>query len=305
MKRILLIVVLSMFCTQANADVLYHQPPNASGGFYHSSWWDPDGSNYDEYVWDRFVLAVDADVDSVAWRGTYDPQYGGDTPIINFTVAIYGSSVNGSEPDVSHPPLVEFETGGNAGQTYAGVFGGATMYDYRFALPASFHAQAEVPYWVQIEGWQNGFPGWSLARGTGGSGYHFRCQHLTLARDGVPTGCWFTAPSGDTAFTLLTAAVTGVDDTRSPFGFSLIGVLPNPSRSDRVEMSFRLPNSAPAQLSLFDVLGRRVSFREVGLLGAGPHVVDLADPFPIEPGIYFARLAQGSTSDYVKVMVLR
>ncbi len=92
-----------------------------------SSWWDPDGSNYDEYVWDRFVLGYDADVDSVEWRGAYDPAYGGNSPVVNFTVAIYASSVGGSEPDVAHPPLVEYENSGNAGEMYAGVFGGTTM----------------------------------------------------------------------------------------------------------------------------------------------------------------------------------
>lgn len=100
----------------------------------------------------------------------------------------------GSQPDVSNPPLVEYETGGNAGETFAGVFGGTTMYDYRFTLPASFHALAGVKYWIQFEAWQSGFPGWSIATGTGGDAYHFRCQHLTAGPDkGTPTGCWFTS----------------------------------------------------------------------------------------------------------------
>ena len=304
MMRILLAAILATFGAQVHAGVLYQQPPDPSGGFYHSSWWEPDGSNYDEYVWDRFVLYHDAEVDSIAWRGSYDPAFGGDGPVVNFTVAIYGASVGGSQPDVSNPPLVEYEIGGNAGETYAGVVGGATMYDYRFPLPLAFPAQAGVPYWVQIEGWQSGFPGWSIARGTGGDGYHFRCQHLTLvARDGVPTGCWFTAPSGDAAFTLLTAAVTGVDGPRVATDFALSGALPNPSRGDRVDVSFSLPIAAPAELALFDVGGRRVAFEEVGALGSGAHVVNLAGRSPVAPGIYFARLSQGARSQMVKVVV--
>jgi hypothetical protein len=110
-----------------------------------------------------------------------------------------------------------FELRRQAGETFAGVFGGTTMYDYRFRLPASFHALAGVKYWIQIEAWQSGFPGWSIAIGTGGDAYHFRCQHLTAGPDkGTPTGCWFTAPSGDTAFSLHTSAVTGLTSGRSP-----------------------------------------------------------------------------------------
>src|SRR6188474_991036 len=52
MKRILLAAFLGTWGTQVHADVIYQQPPDPNGGFYRSSWWDPDGSNYDEYVWD-------------------------------------------------------------------------------------------------------------------------------------------------------------------------------------------------------------------------------------------------------------
>ena len=303
MKRILLAAVLVMFGAQANAGILYQQSPDPTGGLYKSSWWDPDGSNYDEYVWDRFAAGSDADVVSIEWRGGYAGTAGG--PVVNFTVGIYGSSVGGSEPDVSHPPLVEYESGDNAGQTYAGVFGGTTMYDYHFTLPTAFHAVAGVQYWVQIEAWQAGFPDWGLARGTGGDGYHFRCQHLTNGAAGVPTGCWFTAPSGDTAFTLFSPAATAVDGPQGPAEFALRGALPNPSRGDRLDVSFSLPNAAPAELSLFDVGGRRVAFEDVGALGPGPHVADLARRVPISPGIYFARLSQGERSLLVKVVVTR
>ncbi len=305
-RTLVMAAMLAIICARADATVIYQQPGNPAGGFYHSSWWDPDGSNYDEYVWDRFVLASNADIDSIGWRGAYDPAYGGDTPVVNFTVAIYGSIPGGSEPDVAHPPLVEYETGNNAGQTYAGVFGGVTMYDYRFTLPATFHTQAGVYYWVQIEGWQWGFPGWSIAKGTGGDGFHFRCQKLTNGPDtGVPPGCWFTLPSGDAAFKLLAAPSTGVEEESGTAEFALRGPSPNPSRGDRLEVSFRLVDAAPAELVLFDVGGRRVASREVGALGAGSHVVDMAADRPIEPGIYFARLSQGGRAQVIKVTVTR
>jgi hypothetical protein len=304
MKRILLAAVLATFGASAEAGVLYQHAPDPNGGLYHSSWWDPDGSNYDEYVWDKFVLAFNADVDTIAWRGAYDGAAGG--PVVNFTVGIYASIPGGSQPDVGNPPLMEYEVGGNAGETFAGVVGGVTTYDYRYALPAAFPAQAGVPYWVQIEAWQWGFPDWSLIRGTGGDGSHFRCQHLTApARLGVPTGCWFTTMTGDTTFRLLTATATDVDPVDGPAELVLRGALPNPSRGDRLDVSFSLPNGALAELVLYDVAGRRVTSEEVGRLGAGSHVVDLAARTSMAPGIYFARLSQGGTSQLVKVVVTR
>lgn len=306
MRRTVLAAVLLVLSAQADAEVLYQQPPDPNGGFYHSSWWDPDGSNYDEYVWDRFSLALDADIDTVEWRGTYDPAYGGATPVVNFTIAIYASIAGGSQPDFSRPPLVEYETGDNAGETFAGTFGGLNMYDYRFALPVAFHALAGVRYWVEFEGWQHGFPGWSVARAASGDGFHFRCQHLTAgAEDQPPPGCWFTAPSGDVAFKLLTASATGIEQQPLPAAFALVGVSPNPTRSDRVQVSFALSNAEPAELSLFDVSGRHQLSRRVGALGAGLHVVDLADRAPIGPGIYFVRLSRGGSSQIVKVVVIR
>jgi hypothetical protein len=305
MRRIVLATLILILSGQVDAGVLYQQPPNPAGGFYRSSWWDPDGSNYDEYVWDRFILGSDGDIDSVQWRGAYDPAYGGDSPVVNFTVAIYGSIVGGSEPDLAHPPLVEYETGDNAGETAAGVFGGLPTYDYRFELPAPFQAQADVPYWVQIEGWQWGFPGWSIAQGTGGDGSHFRCQHVTAGlRDGPPTGCWFTRPTGDAAFTLLSAIVTGVEAPEVAAGFALEGILPNPTRGDRIRVAFTLPSAAPAKLFLFDVTGRQQAAMAVGGLGAGPHLVDLVDQGAITPGIYFVRLSQGARSEIAKVVVI-
>lgn len=306
MNRILPAALLVTLASTADAGVLYQQPPDPGGTYYRSSWWDPDGSNYDEYVWDRFVLPQDAGVEWIEWRGTYNSAFGGGTPVVNFTVAIYGASVGGTQPDVANPPLAEYEVGGNAGETFAGVVGGATMYDYAFTLPAAFPAQAGVPYWVQIEAWQNAYPGWSIARGTGGDGYHFLCQHLTLEpRNGVPTGCWFTAPTGDAAFTLGNATGTGVDASQGAGDLALDGALPNPSRGGPLHVSFSLPGGEPAALSLFDVGGRRVAHRSVGSLGAGGHVVDLAPEEPMAPGIYFVRLTQGSRSRMAKVVVTR
>ena len=154
---------------------------------------DPDGSDWDQWVWDSFILPSTQAITEIQWRGGFDPAYlGSGGPVINFTVAIYPSIAAGTEPAVAGPPLVEYETGGNAGQTLAGVFGGATLYDYQFTLPAAFVATGGTKYWVQIEAWQHGIPDWGLAQGTGGNGAHFRRVYVN-----------YQSAPGDAAFTLL------------------------------------------------------------------------------------------------------
>jgi hypothetical protein len=299
MKQVLTVAMFVCFGAAADAGVLYQQPQNPSGASYVSSWWDPDGSNYDRYVWDAFTLSSSADVWSIQWRGTY----GASGPVSNFTVAIYASIPAGTQPDVAHPPLVEYETGGNASQRDVGVFGGVTMYEHMFTLPVAFQAQAGVRYWLQIEGWQAGFPDWSLAAGQGGDGHYFLCEHNNLVGTlGVPTGCWFTTRTGDVAFTLYSTIATGVG---APNDDVLSVDVANPSRGGRLDVSFTLPNAAPAQLALFDVAGRRVISQEVGALGAGAHVVDLIRQAPIGSGIYFIRLTRGGQEVATKTTIVR
>jgi hypothetical protein len=196
MKNLVFVAVFALLCSAANAAVVYEQPPSSSGVLYQSSWWDPNGSDYDQYVWDNFTLGSNQAITEIQWRGgfLYGGSYSG--PVINFTVAIYPSIAGGSQPDVVNPPLVSYETGDNAGQTYAGVFGGTTMYDYHFVLPSAFQASAGTKYWVQIEAWHHGIPEWSFSAGTGGDGHYFR--YLT-------GGPYYQMVSGDTAFKLLTA----------------------------------------------------------------------------------------------------
>ena len=173
--------------------VLYSQPPSSSGTLYHSSWMDPDGSDWDQWVWDSFILPSTQAITEIQWRGGFDPAYlGSGGPVIDFTVAIYPSIAAGTEPNVVNPPLVEYQTGGDAGQTLAGIFGGTTMYDYQFTLPAAFVATAGTKYWVQIEAWQHGIPDWGLSQGTGGNGSHFRRVYVN-----------YQSAPGDAAFTLL------------------------------------------------------------------------------------------------------
>jgi hypothetical protein len=91
---------------------------------------------------------------------------------------------------------------------------------------------------------------------------------------------------------------------RAPLAFALEGVRPNPSRGGQLSVTFALPSSTPARLELIDVSGRRIVTRDVGALGAGPHVVALAANRALRPGLYLVRLEQGANVRVTRVAVL-
>jgi hypothetical protein len=174
--------------------VLYHQPHDGTATLYQSSWWYPDESVNDQYRWDNFTLDYTRDITEIQWVGGYDPNtYLGAGAVLDFKVAIYGSNA-AAQPDVIVGPLVEYQTGGNAGQMPAGTFGGVDMYNYHFVLPAAFQAQGGSKYWVYIVAAQEGNPDWGLAKGNGPDNTHFRNLH---------EGNIFQFLPGDFAFTLL------------------------------------------------------------------------------------------------------
>ena len=191
MKRLLYLALLLLLPLEANAAVVYTQP--LAGGLLQSSWLDPDGSNFDQYVWDNFTLNSNQTIARIRWSGGYDPlKFGSGGPILDFSVAIYASIPAGGQPDVTIAPLVQYTAGGNAGETQNGFY-----YDYHFILPTPFSATAGTEYWVQIEAYQHGIPDWCIAGGSGGDGIYFRRTASPATGDIV-----YEVASGDAAFTL-------------------------------------------------------------------------------------------------------
>jgi hypothetical protein len=88
-------------------------------------------------------------------------------------------------------------------------------------------------------------------------------------------------------FSIVTPA--GVGDAE--IGFALHGAVPNPSTG--LNVSFTLPNNKPAMLTVYDVSGRQVGQRDVGSLGAGRHLVSLAQKGRLPAGLYVVQLVQG------------
>lgn len=120
--------------------------------------------------YDRFSLPTSQAITEVNWQGG-----GLNYPIVSFRVSIYASIPAGTEPDLGYlypGPLVSYNVDGNAGQTFAGSFGGVQLYDYHFSLPSPFQASAGVYYWIYIVANQSGMPNWGLAKGNSHTSGH-------------------------------------------------------------------------------------------------------------------------------------
>ena len=178
---------------------LYEQPIDPNGKLFLSSRRDPDGSDYDQYVWDDFILPSAGTINEIDWYGGYDPlQSGRGGPVVDFTISIYPSIAAGTEPAVANPPLAEYHAGGNAGETAFAVINGIQINVYSFKLPVPFTASAGVKYWVYIVASQQGIsPDWSFIAGTGGSGNHY------IKTSGAGGDTMYRSMPGDVAFTLL------------------------------------------------------------------------------------------------------
>ena len=219
MKHILtLFLLLSALCAQAG--IVFEQPHDGSGALRTSSRYQPNGTDYDQFVWDSFSVPTAQAVTEIRWRGGYDPQmayWGGN--IVNFRVSIYESTPGLSQPHLGpgYPgtpaTLIAYDTGNKASETSAGVFGGVEMFDYHFTLPTVFQAQAGKLYWVQIEAeFTGGLPYWGFAGGTG-NGSHFR-------RIAGQADYYFQYAPGDAAFSIITSdgPTYSIAASESPIG---------------------------------------------------------------------------------------
>ena len=98
-------------------------------------------------------------------------------------------------------------------------------------------------------------------------------------------------------------SVTAVDPSVSA-DFALGHVLPNPV-AERFSVTFALASADPARLEMLDIAGRRILSREVGSMGAGPHMIEMSRPRDVSPGLYLLRLTQGGRSATSRLVINR
>ena len=96
---------------------------------------------------------------------------------------------------------------------------------------------------------------------------------------------------------------TWVDVPRA-LELALGGSSPNPA-FEGLTIAFSLPDASPARLELLDLAGRRMLSREVGGLGTGSHVINLAQNATLVPGLYLLRLSRGSRSLTARTVIIR
>src|SRR2546426_8171989 len=132
------------------------------------------------------------------------------------------------------------------------------------------------------------------------AGTHQARVAVVLVESADPSGFEVTGVLG-TSERFAIAAAAGVGATS--FALALHGSVPNPSRL--LSVSFTLPRATPATLVVHDVTGREVARRQVGTLGAGPHVVTLGAPGTLAPGIYLVHLIQGDRRLVARAVVVR
>jgi hypothetical protein len=159
------------------------------------------------------------------------------------------------------------------------------------ALTSVDAAHQMADWWANGGGLASG-PGAGLALGDANGLVMGLPQYFALR-----SASWHIANS-------LRDGIAGVGDgPPARAGLALAGARPNPARADGVSLVFSLPDDAPAALELFDLAGRRVASRDVGVLGAGEHVVELAARRPLSPGLYLARLTRGGDRRTARVIV--
>lgn len=107
--------------------------------------------------------------------------------------------------------------------------------------------------------------------------------------------------AGDT--TVWSSNATFVPDA-SVAPFAMHGARPNPTSGD-LRLWFRLPDSSPARIEVFDVRGRRCARREVGTMGPGAHSCLIAGSDAWRSGVYFVRLTRGAESRSARVVLVR
>ncbi len=86
--------------------------------------------------------------------------------------------------------------------------------------------------------------------------------------------------------------------------FGLEGTRPNPARGS-MHIAFTLPDASPATLELFDLGGRRLAVRQVGVLGRGRHELQLDETSEVPAGVYLIRLTRRADSRCVRVCMIR
>ncbi|HVP07059.1 MAG TPA: T9SS type A sorting domain-containing protein [Candidatus Acidoferrum sp.] len=113
-----------------------------------------------------------------------------------------------------------------------------------------------------------------------------------------------TTVRADSAVNLY-ASITGIDDPHGtlPNSFVLNQNYPNPF-NPTTTISFSLPTNSEVSLEVFDILGRTVERRDLGVLSAGEHQLEY-DASQLASGMYLYRVSTAISSQTKKMMLVK
>jgi hypothetical protein len=89
------------------------------------------------------------------------------------------------------------------------------------------------------------------------------------------------------------------------YTLALAGFRPNPTAGADLSISFELPSTAPGQLELIDVTGRRVADCDLSGYGAGRYSERIGEGARVPAGMYWIRLTHGGKALTTRGVVLR
>ena len=92
-------------------------------------------------------------------------------------------------------------------------------------------------------------------------------------------------------------------ETDSPNGFKLMQNYPNPF-NPTTNIRYKVPAAGQVNVSVYDLIGRKVAVLVDGNVPAGEHTVQF-DASALNSGVYFYRLTSGSTSITKKMMLIK
>lgn len=199
MNRLFGLAILAVAASQSfGQTILYDKMTDSTDTIITSSWLTPDGTDYDSYTWDDFMLPAESTITEVWWRGgnSTTPMGG----ITGFTIRFYESIAAGTQPKITQRPESETSADYLKGYRVTGVANetavpGTSLYEYHTNLSTPLTLQANTKYWVKIVADMTVLPFWGMARSTSplGNGSCFR--FLTGSAQ-------FMNWTGDTAFQL-------------------------------------------------------------------------------------------------------
>ena len=98
--------------------------------------------------------------------------------------------------------------------------------------------------------------------------------------------------------------VSGVTTVHVPTPLTLAGLRPNPSHAAPA-VAFTLSERAATRLEVYDVAGRRVWARDLGVLEPGPHLETVGPGDALRSGVFVFRLVSGARSLSVRGVIAR